>query len=165
MALFNQFSYIFIGLIAMALTFLALRISRKVPLRTVIGIEVALAVLLLIGFFALRPGNNDVENAETARVMISSANDKPTFVEFFSNYCTGCLLARPAVDALVSEIDGEFNIIRVNIHSTVGRDLRNTYGFTFTPEFVLFGPSGQEIWRAHSPPNQDAVERARDRSS
>ena len=36
--------------------------------------------------------------------------------------------------------------------------LRERYGFSYTPEFILFDPSGQEVWRSHTPPSLTEVE-------
>ena len=56
------------------------------------------------------------------------------------------------MDGIVEGIGGEFNILRIDIHTDFGRELRNRFGFTATPEFVLFDGSGREVWRAHTPP-------------
>ncbi len=159
MTILNQFSYPLIALGVLLVSLLLLRRLVRVPWRYVAGIEVLLAALFVIGFFVLRPGASDVSTVEEARALIG--NGRPTFVEFFSNYCTGCLVARPAVDAVIEQIDGEFNILRINIHSSEGRDLRDQYEFSFTPEFVLFTPQGVEVWRAHVPPGEAELNAAR----
>jgi hypothetical protein len=48
----------------------------------------------------------------------------------------------------------------VDIHTDFGRTLRERYGFSFTPEFVLFDSAGSEIWRSHTPPSETELEQA-----
>lgn len=146
---FNQYSFVFLSLGILLSIGLALRLLN-IKWRTV-GISLGVGlVALVIGWAVLRPNLSDVNTVEAAENLI--ANGKPTFVEFFSQYCLGCVAARPEVDALVTQIDDDFNILRVDIHTDFGRALREKYTFSFSPEFVLFDTQGQEVWRAHVPP-------------
>ena len=156
--LFNQFSFPLMAVAALALAFLLLR--RFVSLRTLVAVEIALALAFAAGFFALRTGEGDIASVEQFEDI--AANGKPTFIEFFSNFCTGCLVVRPAVDDLIADIEPEFNIVRVNIHTEAGLTLRERYGFSFTPEFVLLDPEGAEVWRAHVVPPETAIQSARE---
>ena len=61
------------------------------------------------------------------------------------------------MDGIVKKIGGEFNILRIDIHTDFGRELRNRIGFTATPEFVLFDSAGREVWRAHIPPTPEQL--------
>jgi hypothetical protein len=61
------------------------------------------------------------------------------------------------VDGIVEEIGEEFNILRIDIHTPLGRELRPRIGFTYTPEFVLFDSAGQEVWRDHTPPSHEQL--------
>ncbi len=153
-ALFNQFSYIWIGL-SMALGLLAALRWRQVRWRTALAAAGALAAALSLGWLALRPGDSDIGELQAAESTLS--NGRPTFLEFFSNYCVGCIAARPVVDALVNDIQDRFNILRVDIHTELGRALRRRYGFSYSPEFVLFDAAGQEVWRSNKPPSADQI--------
>ena len=157
MDILNQYSYFVISLGILAGIILVLRyfsVSRRVIFSAVLG----LAALILIGFFLLRPGFSDVNDVATARNIIQ--NGRPTMLEFFSNYCAGCMAVRPVVEELVSDIEGEFNVIRVDIHSDTGRELRQQLAFSYTPEFILFNQNGEEVWRAHVPPGETELELA-----
>jgi thiol-disulfide isomerase/thioredoxin len=153
-ALFNQFSYLWIGLALTLALLVALRWRRVRWWRTLAAAG-ALAVVFGVGWLALRPGENDISEIQTAEKTL--ANGRPTFLEFFSNYCMGCIAARPVVDALVSDIQDRFNIMRVDIHTELGRALRQRYGFSYSPEFVLFDAAGQEVWRSNRPPSADQI--------
>lgn len=61
------------------------------------------------------------------------------------------------MDGIVEDISEQFNILRVDIHTQHGRELRRRIGFTYTPEFVLFDSVGQEVWRDHSPPSPELL--------
>ena len=112
-------------------------------------------VLSIAGNFLLRPGNSDVDSVDAAEVAL--INGRPTFLEFFSNFCASCLALRPAVDVLVSDIQPEFNVLRIDIHTDFGRELRQNFEFSYTPEFALFDSNGQEVWRGHTLPPRDQV--------
>jgi len=155
--LFNQFSYPLMTAGALLIVFLVLR--RRVKPAVILLIEAALIVIFVGGFLAFRTGDGDLADISGFETVL--ANDKPTLIEFFSNFCTGCLVIRPAVDALIADIGGDFNILRVNIHTDAGRELRERLGFSFTPEFVLLDADGAEVWRGHTPPVDDALSQAR----
>lgn len=154
MNILNQFSYIIISAIVMVASIVLLR-RYAVDRRLMSAVVVALVILSLSGFLLLRPGASDVDSASATRAMID--NGRPTLLEFFSNYCAGCLALRPAVDLLASDIEDEFNILRIDIHTDFGREIRNQFDFTFTPEFILFDHTGQEIWRDHTLPPREQV--------
>ena len=78
-------------------------------------------------------------------------------MEFFSNYCAGCLAIRPVVDSLIEDMDDTINVLRIDIHTDTGRDLREQYNFSYTPEFLLLDNQGNEVWRSHSPPTEDQL--------
>lgn len=151
MWILNQYSYVFVSTFVIAGSFILLR-RLRFRRRIVYPFTLTLGVILLIAYLLLRPGLSDVDNLQAAEDMLG--NGKPTFVEFFSNYCAGCVTVRPLVDLIVNDIQGDFNILRVDIHTDFGRALRETYGFNYTPEFVLFDGDGKEIWRGHLPPSQ-----------
>lgn len=161
-AIFNQYSYVLISLAVLIAAVLVL--SRFAVSRRIISVTVAgLLVFILAGYFLLRPGLGDIDSTSAAEAAIQ--NGKPTFLEFFSNYCAGCLAIRPVVDQIAAELGDEFNILRIDIHTEAGRELRERYKFAYTPEFVLFNPQGQEVWRSHNPPGEVQLALARGQST
>lgn len=149
-AILNQYSYVFISLGALLALLLILRVVRvRWPLIAVTLL--AVTAVLTSGWMILHPTLNDVDNSQDAEIMLT--NGKPTFVEFFSKYCVGCITARPTIDSLVSTIQDDFNVLRIDIHTDFGRFLREKYQFSYSPEFVLFDTRGEEVWRDHVPPS------------
>lgn len=158
MNLLNQYSYVIIAVIVCAVLYLGLRRFAKATQSGAVGAVLLAAAIFIGGFALLQTGEGDV--TEVSQVDALVANGQPTFIEFFSNYCTGCLLLRPTVDGIIADIGDDFNVLRINIHSTAGRELREAYDFSFTPEFVLLDSSGQEVWRDHVPPSNADLQRA-----
>jgi thiol-disulfide isomerase/thioredoxin len=157
----NQYSYVLIAAGVALGVGLLLRLLR-IRWIGVGSVALLIVVLFSVGWLLLRPGTSDVESLDAADTLLSNGN--PTFVEFFSNYCAGCISVRPAVDNLVAELRNrygdQYNVLRVDIHTTFGRELRERYGFSYTPEFVLFDGSGTEIWRNHVPPTETEIDLA-----
>jgi thiol-disulfide isomerase/thioredoxin len=149
--IFNQYSYVIISLSVLVASVLVLRYFLT-NWRIISAAIVGLLVLMIAIFLLLRPGFSDVDSSSTAEAMIR--NGRPTFMEFFSNYCAGCLAIRPVVDSITQDIGDEFNVLRVDIHTETGRELREQFDFSYTPEFLLLDSQGNEIWRSHSPPTE-----------
>ncbi len=152
--IFNQYSYVVISLVVLVAVILVLRYFLT-NWRVISTAVTGLLILMIAGFLLLRPGFSDVDSMSAAEAMIR--NGRPTFMEFFSNYCAGCLAIRPVVDTLAEELDDDFNILRVDIHTDTGRELREQYAFSYTPEFLLLDTQGNEVWRSHSPPTEDQL--------
>jgi thiol-disulfide isomerase/thioredoxin len=152
--LFNQYSYILISLIVIVAS-VGLLLRYVADRRIIAGAAAILITLSIAGHFLLRPGFSDVDTVSAAQATLR--NGRPTMIEFFSNYCASCLALRPAVDLLVKDIKDEYNVLRIDIHTDFGRELRQNLQFTYTPEFVLFDTSGQEVWRGHTLPPRELL--------
>lgn len=158
-ALGNQYSFVLFSLAALVGVIALLR-WRRASWR--VTAAAALVVVLLAGgiWLVLRPGTSDIDSVEAAQAIIESGT--PTLVEFYSNYCASCLAARPQVDALMGEIKAQganaINVLQIDIHTDAGRELRELYGFTFSPEFVLFNAAGEAVWRSHAVPSHAEIE-------
>ncbi|MEQ8677459.1 MAG: thioredoxin domain-containing protein [Aggregatilineales bacterium] len=159
MNIINQYSYILIFLGTIASIIWIARHFFRVRVAYLVGLVCIITVVFITGFVILRPGSSNVNDIQAAQAQIG--NGQPTFVEFFSNYCTGCIVFEPIISDLVQNIDAEFNVLRVDIHTQVGRGLREIYEFSFTPEFVLYDAEGNEVWRDHIPPTSNDLDAAR----
>ncbi|NOK85717.1 MAG: hypothetical protein GFH27_549367n32 [Chloroflexi bacterium AL-W] len=150
MNIINQFSYplISVGVLVIAYVTLTRVLNARWYITTFT--QLALVGVFASGFFLLRPTSTPVDSVEEALATIH--NGRPTFVAFFSQYCTVCLTIRPIVDDLVQEIEADYDVLQIDIHNPLGRGLRQRLGFSFTPEFVLYNIDGEEIWRDHAPP-------------
>lgn len=159
MNLLNQYSYVFIALVAVVVVYVLLRRYMQKGWPLVLFVQLGIVLVFGTGFVILRPGNSNVSSADAALSMLQ--NGRPTFVEFFSNYCSGCLSLNPIVEAIVDDIEEDYNILRIDIHTSTGREMREALGFSFTPEFIVYDVSGREIWRDHIPPTQSQLDAGR----
>ena len=55
---------------------------------------------------------------------------------------------KPIVDGIEQKHKGRLVVIRMDIQSTTGRTLAPRYGFQYTPTFIFFDASGNELWRS-----------------
>lgn len=155
MDILNQYSYVASGLFILvgfvAVAWVAAR-RRPAPSRWPLISSFAFSVGLVLfgGFFALRPGAATVDTMTEVEQLL--ANNRPTLLQFYSNYCIGCMNVEGQLDALEMEIGATHDVLRVDIHTDFGRELREVLGFSYTPEFILYDPTGQETWRGHELP-------------
>jgi len=54
---------------------------------------------------------------------------------------------KPVVDAVEEEFSGRMEVLRVDIHTEVGRVIANELDFQYTPTFIFFDETGNELWR------------------
>jgi thioredoxin-related protein len=54
-------------------------------------------------------------------------------------------LAKPAVDRLERELEGQAQVLRLSVTSSVGRQLAARYGVRGVPTFFVFDGSGQMV--------------------
>jgi thiol:disulfide interchange protein len=159
--LLNQFSYVFLaaGVLLGLAAWLALTgLSR----RKLAVFGVTIAALALIWAW-LRPGTGLAQSAVPTELVIREART-PVLIEFYSEYCVGCLAAEAALDALETELKGQVSIVRLDMSSPPGRQLSAQLNAHFTPTFILFDAEGREIWRAVGELNAAAIRDALDKS-
>jgi len=58
------------------------------------------------------------------------------------------MTVRPVVDAVERELGDAVQVIRLNVQEPAGRELAQSYGFEFTPTFILIDGDGRELWRS-----------------
>ena len=54
---------------------------------------------------------------------------------------------KPVVDGIEARYAGQLVVIRLDIHTTVGKQIAEEYDFQYTPTFILFNGFGEEVWR------------------
>lgn len=140
----NQFSFLLVAglsLAALLAAFYFTGFDRRKGLA--LG---AAAAAFAVAWLNLRTGPGAVQDAAQAELAIRNSH-QPVLVEFYSDYCAGCLAARPTLDALERELQGKLTIIRLDVASPAGRELGGQLDLRATPTFILFDRDGREIWR------------------
>lgn len=66
-------------------------------------------------------------------------------------------MAKPIVDGLEAEWDGDVEVLRLNVQGEGVRPLLQDLNFRYTPTFILFDGSGNEIWRTNGALNPQVV--------
>lgn len=140
----NQFSFLLVAGLSLAgllAAFYFTGFSRRKGLA--LGV---VAAAFAVVWLNLRTGTSAIQDAAQAELVIRNAR-QPVLVEFYSDYCAGCLAARPTLDALERELKGELTVIRLDVASAAGRELGGQLDLRGTPTFILFDSYGREIWR------------------
>lgn len=83
----------------------------------------------------------------------------PTIVFFHADWCLICQKARPTVDELAAEYDGEIAIVRMNIDDTAARAAVARYDVSSTPTFVLLSAQGTALASIPGWPGKEKMER------
>ena len=61
-------------------------------------------------------------------------------------------MAKPVVDGLEEDLEGQAALLRVAVTGSVGRELASRYGVRAVPTFVLFDGAGEvQLVRAGTP--------------
>jgi thioredoxin-related protein len=66
-------------------------------------------------------------------------------------------MARPIVDGLEEEWNGDVEVLRLNVQGDGIRPLLQDLNFRYTPTFILFDGSGSEIWRTNGALDPEVV--------
>ncbi len=161
--LINRFSYIIVAtvvLVGMGVFFARSGFTRTRALA--LGVA---ALAFFVAWATLRTGAGTATDLQTATLVLRDAQ-QPVLVEFYSDYCAGCLAARPAVDSLERELGDQLKVVRLNVASTAGQELAMQLEVeNRTPSFVLLDAAGNELWRGFGVFDDAAVRAALDSSS
>jgi|TARA_Y100000310_G_C20271709_1_gene618333 hypothetical protein len=69
----------------------------------------------------------------------------------------GCLSTKSVVDRLEEQLGETCIVIRVDVHTTLGGELRNEYHTGSVPSFVLISGDGGEIFKSHNVPDYSEI--------
>jgi hypothetical protein len=61
------------------------------------------------------------------------------------------------VKRLSGQLENRAHVMRVDIHSEVGREVMQHYGISGVPAFIIFDSAGQIVWRGSSVPSVEEV--------
>jgi thiol:disulfide interchange protein len=157
MSFLNIYSFIIIAIavIGLFILFFAWTGWNK---RKVLAL-IALAAAFGLTWWGLRTGAGTTRDPGAAQLVIRQT-ETPVLIEFYSDFCVGCLAARITVDQLERDLKGQLTVVRLDVASGAGVSLSRQLKATGTPTFILFDAQGQEIWRTVGALNADEVRAA-----
>ena len=116
-------------------------------------------VLGLAGAYILLRTPGDVfASPEAIEAQITAG--QPTVIEFYSNRCSICLIAKPKVDRLEKEMQGQATLLRLNVKDPVGRKLAVKWGVRGVPSFFVFNGEGTLVYASAGSPNIEEIKNA-----
>lgn len=69
-------------------------------------------------------------------------------------------MAKPVVDGLERELEGQAQVLRLSVMDDVGGELAMRYGVSGVPTVVLLDGAGEVVLRQTGMPDQDAIRAA-----
>jgi thioredoxin-related protein len=66
-------------------------------------------------------------------------------------------MAKPIVDGIESELEGEAKVIRLSLLSRLGRSVAQRYGVRAVPTIIIFDGNGDVVEHRAGIPNQQQV--------
>ncbi|MCS6842942.1 MAG: thioredoxin family protein [Caldilineales bacterium] len=144
MQLINRFSFLLFPLAAFLVAALILARAKKGRWPWMVW-GALLAAFLAFVFLSGQRTTASFDTPENIRRALASA-DQPTLVEFFSNYCLGCVANRPAVQRLAEEWTGG-RLVTLDVMDPDIRRFGDEVGFEVTPTFILYDTMGRELAR------------------
>ncbi len=87
----------------------------------------------------------DEQKEHTAHEQATAAEDAPTVIDFYADWCGPCQQFRPIFHAAEKKYAGRVNFETVNIDEK--KDLAEQYGITSIPTIVFLYGDGEEATR------------------
>ena len=122
-------------------------------------VAIALTLIALVlgaGYLSARHGPSDVATIAEVDSLVGSGQS--VVVEVYSDNCTVCLISKRSVDGLESRLEGEAEVVRLNLAEDVGKAAAWRYGVSLTPTFIVFAGDGRERFRQSGFPDIDRIE-------
>jgi cytochrome c-type biogenesis protein len=66
-------------------------------------------------------------------------------------------LAKPSVDGLAKDLEGQIEVLRLSIMDDVGRQLAARYGVQGVPTFILLNGEGEVILKQAGQPDRASI--------
>ncbi len=66
-------------------------------------------------------------------------------------------MSKPVVDRLERELEGQAQVLRLNVMDKVNGQLAMRYGVRGIPAFILFDGTGKAVWGQVGPPEREKI--------
>lgn len=157
----NQYSFVLFAIVGAVLLAAAMwrwhRPARPLLRAATLGIYGVGMVGVMIGAQFPQSSTDVNSYAEVQRVI---NNDQPTFVMLYSHFCVNCIAQLPAARALTDDFAARgqaLDLIILDVHSPLGRAVRDPLGFEFTPTYIVYTAGGEEVLRGNTLPSLEQI--------
>jgi len=89
----------------------------------------------------------------------TSANDKLTFIDFYSDECPNCMVMQPIVQNLETRYGDQISFQYLNI-DTDGKSLFDSMGLRGNPVFLILKPDQTVVYKGYGKVPEEALEGA-----
>lgn len=156
MSFFNQFSFVMLSAGLLIVVGVLLWSAKRMPAPLRAGGWLAVLVGLVVFWSATRPLDTpEIDSLSNFEARLG--NGTPIVLELYSEYCLGCMAQSSAVNALESALGERAAVLRLSIHTGVGRALWVRYQGETTPTFIIFDGEGREVRRTNAVPSAALV--------
>jgi thiol-disulfide isomerase/thioredoxin len=115
----------------------------------VVSVAVVLSVLVVMGIRTETPAASlETLAADATPLEVALTNGKPSFMEFYANWCTSCQAMAGDMAELRSAYGDEVNFVMLNVDNTKWLPEMLHYRVDGIPHFVYLDPAGETVTAA-----------------
>ncbi len=119
--------------------------AKQIRNLVVVMIAAVLSVALVLGLQTRSPAASLSDMAEAAMPLDDAlANDKPTLIEFYANWCTSCQAMAPDLAQLKTDYSSKVNFVMLNVDNTKWLPEMLNYRVDGIPHFEFLAADSTE---------------------
>lgn len=119
--------------------------AKRVRNFVVVAIAAVLSLTILLGLQSRSPAASLTEMAEASVPLERAlANNKPTLIEFYANWCTSCQSMAGDIQALKTDYANQVNFVMLNVDNTKWLPEMLNYRVDGIPHFEFLAATGDE---------------------
>ncbi|KAF3884976.1 MULTISPECIES: thioredoxin family protein [Nostocales] len=112
-------------------------------------VAIALSVALVLGLKTETTSASLTQlDEQSTPLEVALTNNKPSFVEFYANWCTVCQKMAPDIAQLEQEYAGKVNFVMLNVDNTKWLPEMLKYRVDGIPHFVYLSKNGEPLTQA-----------------
>ncbi len=112
-------------------------------------VAIALSVALVLGLRTETTSASLTQlDEQSTPLELALTNDKPSFVEFYANWCTVCQKMAPDIAQLEQQYTNKVNFVMLNVDNTKWLPEMLKYRVDGIPHFVYLSKDGEPITQA-----------------
>lgn len=124
-------------------------LATKVRNLLIVSVAIVLSVLVVMGFQTQTPAASLATLAAAATPLEEAlANDKPSFMEFYANWCTSCQAMAGDMADLRTNYGDEVNFVMLNVDNNKWLPEMLHYRVDGIPHFVYLDHQGEPVTAA-----------------